>query len=59
MARDQIRLCERALIHEIKQGPPDTMTPEQRRHKIAARLANRPGRMRAADTRGLLKTWRR
>jgi hypothetical protein len=53
MARKRVRLCERAPIHEIKQGPRDTMTPEQRRCKIAALLANGPGRMRAADARGL------
>ena len=48
MARERIRLCERAPLHKIRQVPPDTMTPKQRRHKIAALL-----RMRAADARGL------
>ena len=48
MARKRVRFCERAPLHTIRQVPPDTMTPEQRRHKIAALLL-----MRAADARDL------
>lgn len=36
-----------ASAHKIGQVPPDTMTPEQRRYKIAALLTNGPGRMRS------------
>jgi hypothetical protein len=38
-------------MHPIKQVPPDTMTPAQRRQEVAALLANGLVRLRAANAR--------